>query len=816
MGVYLATAGLPKLLDKINPLNETRPKIYLYKTEYFVDQDDYYKEILIHAYLTVPLSVGVIIYFDNMLACYISFANGMFAIVSKHLKNIHVLSETDQMKSTIDKHKSIFNRLKYCIKIHSSTIEFIELAESSTTLALLFVAGLNTVVITVTGIVSVMKIDKPSEASRYMAFTLGGIFHLYYISFLGNQLIQGSASVHRACYDNEWYTLPINYQKLLIPIMMRSKKPCQMTAVMSILESPDFLLSKRILKLYGQWPYSSGVINYIKRIYCFVAVISILIPKLIKIYESRHDVDAFILCMPMVAVHIEAIINLTSWCTSGEEIKYLIETIKRDWDILKSGDEIAILDGHWKRGRSNINNYAYPMVGITLVFMTSPAIPLVCDIIAPLNESRPRVFLYETEYFVDQDEYYFHILIHEYMTVPLSIALTVYYNTVLGSWIYHATGMLAIVSYQLENMHVLSEGDKAFKEHEKNQNIYERLTYCIKLHSSTIEFIEIIESSNSLALFLVILICTLIFVITGVVSIVRMDHRYVGFSIGVLGTLFFLSFIGNEVIKASEAVHIARSEGSQLTSTYGETTRLIITNILFYMFFDGKPQNLKVGKLAKRVAAKEKTGNAEDIDKFNRQLVKVTPEHVNEAKQLLKLMGIPYIEYLYLLNCTQCAALVKGDKVYAAATEDMDALTFGSTVLLCRLTMSEARKLSFIDFCILLGCDYTGSIKGIGPKRAIELIKTHKSLEKILENIDQKKYPSPEDWNYKEARALFIEPDVADPKDIDLKWTEPDEEGLVKFLCGDKNFNEDRIRNGAKKLAKARTTSTEGRPNILD
>lgn len=43
-----------------------------------------------------------------------------------------------------------------------------------------------------------MKIDKPSEASRYMAFTLGGIFHLYYISFLGNQLIQGSASVHRA------------------------------------------------------------------------------------------------------------------------------------------------------------------------------------------------------------------------------------------------------------------------------------------------------------------------------------------------------------------------------------------------------------------------------------------------------------------------------------------------------------------------------------------------------------------------------------------------------------------------------------------
>lgn len=41
----------------------------------------------------------------------------------------------------------------------------------------------------------------------------------------------------------------------------------------------------------------------------------------------------------------------------------------------------------------------------------------------------------------------------------------------------------------------------------------------------------------------------------------------------------------------------------------------------------------------------------------------------------------------------QCAALVKAGKVFATATEDMDALTFGCNVLLRRLTFSEARKL---------------------------------------------------------------------------------------------------------------------------
>lgn len=142
-------------------------------------------------------------------------------------------------------------------------------------------------------------------------------------------------------------------------------------------------------------------------------------------------------------------------------------------------------------------------------------------------------------------------------------------------------------------------------------------------------------------------------------------------------------------------------------------------------------------------------------------------------------------------------------------------------------------NLQFIDLCIMLGCDYTNSIKGVGPKRAIELIKNHRSLEKIIENIDTKKYPIPEDWNYKDARLLFQEPEVSNADDIQvflpnsfslrksrilnillsckLKWSEPDEEGLVKFLCGDKQFNEERVRNGAKKLHKARNTSTQGR-----
>ncbi|KAJ8937865.1 hypothetical protein NQ314_011693 [Rhamnusium bicolor] len=293
-----------------------------------------------------------------------------------------------------------------------------------------------------------------------------------------------------------------------------------------------------------------------------------------------------------------------------------------------------------------------------------------------------------------------------------------------------------------------------------------------------------------------------------------------------------------------------RNESGQLTSTDGETTshllgtfyrtiRLVENGIKPVYVFDGKPPELKSGELSKRqekrVEARKaldkatESGDVAEMDKFNRRLVKVTKQHAEEVKQLLSLMGIPYIDAPCEAEA-QCAAMVKSGKVFATATEDMDALTFGSKVLVRHMTFSEARKMpiqeihldkaleglnvnqeEFIDLCILLGCDYTDSIRGIGPKRAIELIHKYKNIDAVLKNIDKDKYPAPENWNYEGARDLFVNPEIADPDTIELKWSDPDEEGMVKYLCGEKQFNEDRVRNGFKKLIKAKSGTTQAR-----
>ncbi|KAB0389807.1 hypothetical protein E2I00_000543, partial [Balaenoptera physalus] len=218
-----------------------------------------------------------------------------------------------------------------------------------------------------------------------------------------------------------------------------------------------------------------------------------------------------------------------------------------------------------------------------------------------------------------------------------------------------------------------------------------------------------------------------------------------------------------------------------------------------------------------------------EVEKFTKRLVKVTKQHNDECKHLLSLMGIPYLDAPSEAEAS-CAALVKAGRVYAAATEDMDCLTFGSPVLMRHLTASEAKKLpiqefhlsrilqelglsqeQFVDLCILLGSDYCETIRGIGPKRAVDLIQKHKSIEEIVRRLDPNKYPVPENWLHKEAQQLFLEPEVLDPESVELKWSEPNEEELVKFMCGEKQFSEERIRSGVRRLSKSRQGSTQGR-----
>ncbi|KAI9474974.1 Elongation of fatty acids protein 2 [Coemansia sp. RSA 989] len=312
-----------------------------------------------------------------------------------------------------------------------------------------------------------------------------------------------------------------------------------------------------------------------------------------------------------------------------------------------------------------------------------------------------------------------------------------------------------------------------------------------------------------------------------------------------LRTVEMQHLVGRKVaVDASTSLYqflvAVRSEGQNLMTSEGQTTSHLVgllyrtVNMLenglkpVYVF-DGKPPVLKGAELEKRrekrikaeasLQAAEEEGDQEEALKQMKRLTKVTPEINEQARRLLKLMGVPF----FTAPCeaeAQCAALAKSGKVWAAASQDMDTLLFGAPVLLRNLTVPAARKLpieeihlnevlkgmdysqeQLIDLGIILGCDYCDSIRGVGPKSGYDLIREHKKIEDAIK-VEKVAKGVPEDWPFEQARELFHNADVAEHKE-DFVWEKPDTEGLVQFLANEMEFNEQRVRAAAAKLEKA-------------
>merc|ERR1711972_640777 len=277
---------------------------------------------------------------------------------------------------------------------------------------------------------------------------------------------------------------------------------------------------------------------------------------------------------------------------------------------------------------------------------------------------------------------------------------------------------------------------------------------------------------------------------------------------------------------------------SHIIGMLTRTIRLMENGIKPVYVFDGKPPELKLAELAERRAKRDdatanlqtamESGDQEQILKATKGTVRVTKEQNEQTKQLLRLMGIPVVDAPSEAEAT-CAALCRDGKVYAAATEDADCLTFGTKVLVRNLMAAESQKKQilevslervldqlnitmdqFIDFCILCGCDYCDTLKGVGPSTAMRLIIQHGSIEKVLENLDADKVPTA-NFRYQAVRQFFQECEAVDTSKIEFKFDEPDFEGLEKFLVEGASFDKTRVDRFIQRL-KAAKGKTKQRP----
>lgn len=277
---------------------------------------------------------------------------------------------------------------------------------------------------------------------------------------------------------------------------------------------------------------------------------------------------------------------------------------------------------------------------------------------------------------------------------------------------------------------------------------------------------------------------------------------------------------------------------SHIIGLFSRTTNLLSKNIKLIFVFDGKPPTLKLHELHRRAEAKktaqqhyEKAAKEKDIPtmkKYASRTTRLDNNMVADAKKLLQLLGIPVIQ-APSEGEAQCAHIVKKGQAWAVASQDYDSLIQGTPRLIQNLTLAGKRKIrgtlstttiqpsmillqenlqrlhltqeQLIYLAMLVGTDYNiGGIHGIGPKKALTLVKKHHTPEALFKAAE---------WNnhfelpWKELFHAIKNTTVTN--DYTLTPTTPDTEKLTTFLVDNNNFSLERVQKSLQPLQKKQT-----------
>jgi len=270
---------------------------------------------------------------------------------------------------------------------------------------------------------------------------------------------------------------------------------------------------------------------------------------------------------------------------------------------------------------------------------------------------------------------------------------------------------------------------------------------------------------------------------------------------------------------------------SHLSGLFYRNVALLSEGMRLIYVFDGEYSELKKGTQEKRQDARDAmevkfrtAREEEDIDamaKYARSSTRLNEEMIAESKLLLEAMGIAVVQAPGEGEM-QAAELVKSGQAYAVGSQDYDALAVGGTRLLQNLTLARKRKVGssfvyiapeiieydktlmhlgidgdqFISLAILVGTDFNpGGIRGIGPKKALALVREKKYPVAIFESVEERHGQLDFDW--KTVFEMFKKPQVVKEK---VHFPKLNEEKIIDILVEQHQFSRDRVLKQLEKL----------------
>ncbi|XP_029673297.1 odorant receptor 4-like isoform X2 [Formica exsecta] len=211
--------------------------------------------------------------------------------------------------------------------------------------------------------------------------------------------------------------------------------------------------------------------------------------------------------------------------------------------------------------------------------------------------TRPVGFPYHVEYFVDVNNYYYPVLIHNYLSGVIRLTAIVASDTCVAILVQHCCALFSIVRYRLEHIRKSIEQDKELAMLDEDDKIYANFAYCIQKHEDALQFASLLETIYSKAFFIEVGL------IVGAMSLSAVQAtsgnitprdamQHGGFITGQLLHLFTACWLGQQIIDHSDRIYTSIYQGEWYESS-PKSRKLL--NVM--MLRSTSPCTLTVGKI---------------------------------------------------------------------------------------------------------------------------------------------------------------------------------------------------------------------------
>jgi flap endonuclease-1 len=282
------------------------------------------------------------------------------------------------------------------------------------------------------------------------------------------------------------------------------------------------------------------------------------------------------------------------------------------------------------------------------------------------------------------------------------------------------------------------------------------------------------------------------------------------------------------IIRQPDGTPLMDSRGrvtSHLSGILFRVTNFLELGIRPVFVFDGTPPEFKGATIAERKEIRREAGakwqealargDVAEARKHAQASSRVDEFVISSAKELLGLLGIPWVQAPSEGEAQAAHMVAKGSATYAVS-QDYDLLLFGAPVLVRNLTVSGKRKVRgrtitvnpeklllkevleglkftrehLIEIGILVGTDFNTGIKGIGPKKAIQIVNEGKFAETLSEKLP--------DFDPKPVMEFFMQPPITD--DYSVTWKPVNADGVLAMLCDTFDFSRERVNSALEKV----------------